>query len=606
MMTAFLARACAFFIAFTTIVTAAHAETDSQRLGDNLQPLLSCLSGRSESFSVVVDIDVLIDGKVQHVDGRLVRFDDHSFDLDLIHSDYSVRIRRRPGATAFALPHHKTVFLGSGDVDVSDQLSPLGITDRLVGSGSMLTMVVPMLQQTDSAAVGHMLTGLLKMDFNADRQHWTLRDDTSLQFHNDGKQIEINVGDQHRAALTIQDSLPEMAKVDDWSDFKIVVLKRQELERSIARGTRRALEILSPSRLLTSPQQKARKVPAGELRWIEGQRIVLLNGTPEEIGDAHGRLLSAESQRCIDSVLYTFGTVNTIRTGRWFRHDLDAAYARLAPHIPEDHKRETLAFAKAINIDPSTAHAINVFPELFHCSGFAVSGAASKDGKLYHGRVLDYMTTIGLQDAATTFIVAVDGKHAFANIGYAGFIGSVSGMNDQAISLGEMGGHGEGQWDGVPMATLMRRALEECSTLDDVMTLWHDSPRTCEYYYVFADGKSKRAVGVAADPNSIEFIMPGQSDQRLGEGIPEVLALSSGSRLEALRERIQQRYGEIDVEVAQWLMSRPVAMKSNLHNVLFIPEDGVFYVANATHQEPAANRPYVKLDLDALLRSMTP
>ncbi len=605
-MTAFLARAFAFFIAFTTIVTAAHAETDSQRLGDNLQPLLSCLSGRAESFSVVVDIDVLVDGKVQHVDGRVVRFDDQSFDMDLIHSDYSVRIRRRPGATAFALPHHKTVFLGSGDVDVSDQLSPLGITDRMVGSGSMLTMVVPMLQQTDSAAVGHMLTGLLKMDFNADRQQWTLRDNTSLQFHNDGKQIEINVGDQHRAALTIQDSLPEMAKVDDWSDFKIVELKRQELERSIARGTRRALEILSPSRLLTSPQQRARKIPAGELRWIEGQRVVLLKGTPEQIGDAHGRLLAEESQRCIDSVLYTFGTVNTIRTGRWFRHDLDGAYARLSPHIPEDHKRETLAFAKAINIDPATAHAINVFPELFHCSGFAVSGAATKGGKLYHGRVLDYMTTIGLQDAATTFIVAVDGKRAFANIGYAGFIGSVSGMNDQAISLGEMGGHGEGQWDGVPMATLMRRALEECSTLDEVMTLWHDSPRTCEYYYVFADGKSKRAVGVAADSDSIEFIMPGQSDQRLGEGIPEVLALSSGSRLEALRERIEQRYGEIDVEVAQWLMSRPVAMKSNLHNVLFIPEDGVFYVANATHQDPAANRPYVKMDLNALLRSMTP
>ncbi|GAA5510963.1 C45 family peptidase [Novipirellula caenicola] len=602
-MIAILLRVFAFSLLLVTVVPI-HAESNATRLGDNLQPLLSCLSGRADSFAVALDIDVLLDGKVQHVDGRLVRFDDQSFDLDLIHSDYSVRIRRRTDATAFALPHHQTVFLGSGDVDASDQLSPRGITNRLVGSGSMLTMVVPMLQQTDSEAVAHMLTGLLKMDFNVNRQHWTLRNDVSLQFHNGGKKIEINVGEKHRGTLTIQDSLPEMAKVDDWVDFKQVVLERPELERSITRGTRRALEILSPSRLLTSPQPKARQVPGGELRWIDGQRVVLLKGTPEQIGDAHGRLLAVESQRCIDSVLYTFGTVNTIRTGRWFRHDLDAAYARLAPHIPEDHKRETLAFAKAINIDPSTAHAINVFPELFHCSGFAVSGPASKDGKLYHGRVLDYMTTIGLQDAATTFIVAVDGKHAFANIGYAGFIGSVSGMNDQAISLGEMGGHGEGQWDGVPMATLMRRALEECSTLDEVMTLWQDSPRTCEYFYVFADGKSRQAVGVAADPESIEFIMPGQSDPRLGDGIPNVLALSSGSRLETLRERIQQRYGEIDVEAAQWLMSRPVAMKSNLHNVLFIPEDGVFYVANATHNAPAAEQPYARFNLTELLQSM--
>ena len=42
------------------------------------------------------------------------------------------------------------------------------------------------------------------------------------------------------------------------------------------------------------------------------------------------------------------------------------------------------------------------------------------------------------------------------------------------------------------MATLMRRALEECATLDEVMELWKNSPRTCEYYYVFADGKTNR------------------------------------------------------------------------------------------------------------------
>ncbi len=54
------------------------------------------------------------------------------------------------------------------------------------------------------------------------------------------------------------------------------------------------------------------------------------------------------------------------------------------------------------------------------------------------------MTTIGLQDCATNFIVHVDGKIPFANVGYAGFIGSVSGMNAEKISLGEMGGRVRG------------------------------------------------------------------------------------------------------------------------------------------------------------------
>ena len=39
---------------------------------------------------------------------------------------------------------------------------------------------------------------------------------------------------------------------------------------------------------------------------------------------------------------------------------------------------------------------------------------------------------------------------------YAGFIGSVTGMNAERVSIGEMGGRGMGHWDGTPMALLVR------------------------------------------------------------------------------------------------------------------------------------------------------
>ena len=79
---------------------------------------------------------------------------------------------------------------------------------------------------------------------------------------------------------------------------------------------------------------------------------------------------------------------------------------------------------------------------------------------------------------------------------------------------------------------------------------------------------------------------------------------TAGSRLLKLRERVTAKHGKIDAEVAQWLMSRPVAMQSNLHNVLFVPEAGELYVANADHKHPAAERPYVRLNLTELLRTM--
>jgi hypothetical protein len=48
-------------------------------------------------------------------------------------------------------------------------------------------------------------------------------------------------------------------------------------------------------------------------------------------------------------------------------------------------------------------------------------------------------------------------------------------------------------------------------------------------------------------------------------------------------------------------MSRPVAMESNLHNVLFVPADGVLYIANASHTKPAAETSYMKIDLKKML-----
>jgi len=584
---------------------AAHA-ADTERvpsLAVGLQPFLTALSGEQDQFEISGVVRLPIDGKPQQIVLRLARLGDEAFDLDLTHADYAVQIRRRLDVTEFGLPKHGVVFVGRGASDTVDRLSPREIVSRLITPRSAVAQYAPAVFQPDAEATAGLLQNLLGVTFDAATARGTAGKNVTFEFPRAGE-LRVTT-DKADVELAVGGAAAESASLTEAEGIRVVEIDRAELERQLVRGVRRATEILAPSRLLTNPPQVTRKVPHGELRWIENQRVVLLSGSPEEVGRAHGELLRQEALACIDSVLHTFGTAQTIRTGRWFRHDLEEAYARLSPHIPDRHKAETRAMAAALGLDEGLVQTLNVFPELFHCSGFALFGKATQDGKLYHGRVLDYMTAIGLQDAATTFIVNVDGRIPFANVGYAGFIGSVSGMNAQAISLGEMGGRGEGQWDGVPMATLMRRALEECRTLDEVMDLWKNSPRTCEYYYVFADGKTNRAVGVAALPESIEFILPGQAHERLGEGIEDAVVLSAGSRLQKLRERVQAKYGQFDAELGQWLMSRPVAMQSNLHNVLFVPEDGVLYVANADHKRPAAERPYVKLDLHELLQSMS-
>jgi dienelactone hydrolase len=580
------------------------------RLGSQLRPWLDAWNLKSESLQWSGDFNLLIDGKKQSVKFRLIRQDQQTFQLELVHADYEVTIVRNQTHTAFVLPKHKRLFLGNGAVDALDHLQPTDLFQRLVSDGSMVHLAKGILKSNDASDVAGAVIFLTKLQQATDLGNavWKLPDGTTISL--EAQEVKIRTGDVD-GVLQMHSSADSSASIAtgeqiarQWKDFEVVSIDRAELERSLARGVRRALEVFAPSPKLTSPKMKDKSVEHGRLVWREGQRLALLWGTPDEIGEAHGKLLGKEAQRCIDSVVYAFGAIQTIQNGRWFRQDLEKAYERLAPHIPERHKSETRALAISMGVEPALMQVVNVFPELFHCSGFAVFGSATKDGKLYHGRVLDYMTAIGLQDAATTFIVSPTGYQSFANVGYGGFIGSVSGMNGAQISLGEMGGKGEGKWDGVPMATLMRRALEECTTLDEVKKLWADSPRTCEYYYVFADGKDRSAVGVSATPEEIQFVAPGEAHPLLGEGIRDAVVLSAGTRLDALKQRIRDSHGMIDATVGQQLMCRPVAMTSNLHNVLFVPEDGILYVANADHQKPAADRPYAKIDLKEYLNQI--
>jgi dienelactone hydrolase len=582
---------------------------DLSMLTSHIAPWVELLHGELEQFTLSGTVRFPLNEQATQVTFQLVKANDDDFDLHLQHSDYEIKLRRRADSIALALPKHQVVFLGAGALPGGDDhLRPLGVVTRLISHGTQLSSVAQLVRTGSASELASLFLSTISPKYsatptNTGAQHQWTDGDNWLRFDSDSRTVTALL-DQVEIVVQCEQSTVPLLAADAWPELRQEQVPRHEIELQLARGLRRALEVVLPGPLLTHPKQRGQQVEHGELRWIEGHRVALLHGTPEQIGAAHAQLLKSESQRCIDSVLYAFGTVQTVVNGRWFRHDLENAYARLATHIPQRHRAETRALAVGLGMEPELVEALNVFPEMFHCSGFAVSGSATIDGRLYHGRVLDYMTTIGLQDAATTFIIAAEGQIPFANVGYAGFTGSVSGMNTEQISLGEMGGRGEGKWDGVPMATLMRRALEECSSLEQVKQLWRESPRTCEYYYVFADGQDNSATGVAATPESVEFIAPGESHRLLGEGIPDAVVLSAGERLQELRRRVQAAHGQIDVAAACQLMSRPVAMESNLHNVLFVPAEGVLYVANATHRQPAAERPYVRLDLQQLVHSI--
>lgn len=344
----------------------------------------------------------------------------------------------------------------------------------------------------------------------------------------------------------------------------------------------------------------------GFLEEVDGYRVLHVKGTPYAMGYQQGALLRDDIR---ENVRYLFDVKSkelrvelagiTLANPKKIIAGIAETQRKF---IPERFFEEMKGIADGAGMDVQDVVIANFIPELFHCSGFALCNSATKGGVLYHGRILDYGCDWRLQDHAVLTVAEPIGKIPFVNVTYAGFIGSVTGMNAERISIGEMGGKGMGHWDGIPMALLVRMVLEEADGLDRAVAIFHDNPRTCEYYYVIADGESNDAVGMEASWNTFTTVGLGRSNPKLPHAVKDAVALSAGDRYEELVRRIKAGHGRFDADSARRLMDRPVAMKSNLHNVLFETTTTRLWVANADKDgRPAADQPYHAFNLRELL-----
>ena len=345
---------------------------------------------------------------------------------------------------------------------------------------------------------------------------------------------------------------------------------------------------------------------AGRLEQREGTRVLFLKGTPEEMGRQHGVLMKKEVHHLVDRILYGVGVGSSFEKGAWFFGEIEAAQKRLQPFINERYLREMDAMAQAAGLHPQEIRLANVFPELFHCSGFAIHGSATADGQMYHGRILDYLKGMGLEQNAVVIVTQPDKGNAWVNCGYAGFVGSVTAMNEKHLAIGEMGGRGEGNWDGKPMAELLREVMENCDTIEQAIEVFKKGPRTCEYYYVISDAKSMKACGLACTPEKVEVIWSGESHPQLPHAVKDAVLMSAGDRYEELARRVQAQHGKLTADSARELMTSPVCMSSNIQSVLFAPKGLDFWVANADGQNVASHTRYTKYNLGELIKSAVP
>ncbi len=423
----------------------------------------------------------------------------------------------------------------------------------------------------------------------------------------DLEQVEAQVAGE---AVKVAVGELSVAGDSDEISWKIPAPQGVEVERVALAHLKRFFEVMlanldSKIESLEAGTLGQRRVVAeqgkGRLESIDGTRVLFLRGSAEEMGEQHGKLLRQEARNLVDRIVYGVGVGSSIAKGRWFFGEIEEAQSRLEPFIPEPYLREMDALALAADLHPQEARLANFFPELFHCSGFALHGKATIDGRMYHGRVLDYLRGLGLEQNAVVMVMQPDDGNAWVNVGYAGFVGSVTAMNEKHLAIGEMGGRGEGDWDGKPMAQLMREVMEKADTIDEAVEIMRGSKRTCVYYYVISDAKSMRSVGIKATPDLFETVWSGESHPQLSDPVEDTVLMSAGNRYKELVKRVRGQWGKLDEDSARELMSRPVCMESNIQSVLFAPDTLDFWVANADSENVASATRYTKYNLAELL-----
>jgi hypothetical protein len=275
------------------------------------------------------------------------------------------------------------------------------------------------------------------------------------------------------------------------------------------------------------------------------------------------------------------------------------------------------------------------------CSNFVTLGEATADGKVYHGRNLDWSIRTGVQEYAILLIAEPEGGVPFALLSYAGGIGGVTGMNAEGITFGEMTSQtADETLEGMPLFFVCRRILDSCRDLEEVEKLVTGYPGTTGWNFVIADGEAGDARAFEVDarqrvvfrPNDpaedhppLSYPIPNairrtnhptslEVQESVAErlGLPNlhlaraaVPALDTWQRYAALGEWIyEDHYGEVDARLARAMLgSRPVAAGNTLHSAVFNATDRVLWVANASSDEPAWSQPYVRIGLDEWLHT---
>jgi hypothetical protein len=333
-------------------------------------------------------------------------------------------------------------------------------------------------------------------------------------------------------------------------------------------------------------------------------------------GYYHGRLFASQIRGNVDTVYGIAKRLLARKKGFGHLPDgtkqaiidvvLDEAWKMMEPYVYQSEKDEMQGLvaglrAGGVKISLKEVHRLVAIPDLTEttCSAFIATGSATKDGHTYQLRVLDYGAGSGLEryPLITVYCGTRPGENSFVNVGWIGFIGLVSGMNDQKVAISEMGMGTQPNETlcGEPMIMLLKRVLRNANSAEAATSIIRSAQRNNAYAYGIGDGKGG-AFGLLTSARSCQ-VYPVNADAVINYGqmtLPQFKDIMyAGYDSKKLCELADGMKGKIDLESIQQL-ARTVRLPSCLHVVIYQNDTGDIWIANRHGNIPAADCQYVK------------
>ena len=355
--------------------------------------------------------------------------------------------------------------------------------------------------------------------------------------------------------------------------------------------------------------------------------VLYLEGGPYEMGFQHGKLLKDKVKACLSKVLdncYKQIAAELLKgqppgLARPLANAfMDEAYKKMEPFVPDEYKEEMKGLAEGADVPLADVRRVHAIPAITEnsCSAFAAFGKATKDGKLYQIRVLDYIMNFGLQDYPLITVYKPEKGNAFVNVGWVGFTGVVSGMNAKGLAVSEMGYGKPGQkqpgipepqpeetLEGFPMIFLLKKILQRADDVEEATKILKEAKGTNYYVYVIGDGitqDGKPAVrGYIMTKDFCKVYEPDKDSFPLPTVQNAIYGSHYNDRCYSLLKKL---HGEIEPKVIMKKIIPEIAMESNLQSVVYEPADLKLWVANAKGTTiRACDRDYVPFDFGKAL-----